>query len=121
MLAERTAVQDFAFDVITVNRTHFQLDTPVGQQYPRSPCYFASKFGKIAGNNRRGASHFAWRNSQQGTGFQRNVLPVFQKAGANLRALQVLENTNRPLQLMRDSAQPLDSPSVFRMGSVRKI
>src|ERR1700693_3102416 len=121
MFSECAAVQHFAFNIVAMNRPHLKLNASIGQQHPCSRCNFASKLGKIAGNQRCGSHHFARRYRQHGTGFEQDILPVLQQASANLGALKVLKNADRPLQLLRGPAKPLDSAGMFGMSSMRKV
>ncbi len=56
-----------------------------------------------------------------GTGFKRDGLALLEPSGANLRALQILKNTDGALQMTRDAAQSPDSPRVLCMRAVGKI
>ena len=69
----------------------------------------------------RRSGYLARSDSQHASGFQFDRLAILQPAGADFRALQILQNADRPLQTARDTPQSLDAPRVLGMGSMGEV
>lgn len=77
--------------------------------------------GKVSGDERGSAGNFARSYGKDGAGIELDAFAVFEAAGANLRALKVLEDADRALEIVGGAPQTFDPAGVFGVGSVGEI
>src|SRR5262249_42097951 len=69
----------------------------------------------------RGPRNVPRRNGQPRTGLDGDRRAIFQPAGTDLRALQVLHDADVAVFLLRDLAQPIDEMPLLLLSSMRKV
>ena len=121
MLAKHAAIDDFAFHVVAADGQHAQLDQPVAQQDPGAGFYVLRQRLERGGEQIRRACDVTRRDHQLGAGLQRHRRAVFQAPGADLGALQVLEDADGAILFTRHPAQQLDSFGMFSVSAVGKV
>src|SRR5207244_7578756 len=89
---------DLSLYISAVDREHFQLYAAVGEKNARAGLDFARQAGKIGGDERSGSGHGAGPNGQTRPGLQHHGLATFQASSANLGALKILKDAERPFQ-----------------------
>src|SRR5438067_13396593 len=96
MLAEHTAVDDFAFNILAVNGAHSEFDQAIGEEDARAGLDVLGQGLESGRDQVRGAGNVARSNGEPRSRLDGNGRAVFEAAGPELGSLQVLEDADGP-------------------------
>ena len=102
--AQLAAVDHLAFHIVAADAHHPQLDQPVRKQNAGAGFDFLRQPPKGRRDQARGTFNVSRRDGDLRSGCEHNRSPALQPAGANLGALQVLQNADGAILLLRRRA-----------------
>ena len=121
VLAEQAAIHNVTFDVAADDGADAELDLAVGKQDARAGLHVLGKRLESGGECSLVAQDFARSNGDGAAGLQQDGLVIFERSGADLGTLEVLQDADGAMLFGRDLAQALDDGEVVGMGAVGEI
>ena len=121
MLAQQSSIDHLTDHVIALHLENLERDAAVGEKDSRAGLDLASQRLKGGAQALGGAFNRFIRDSNAGAGDQLHRGVIAQRAGADLGALQILQDADRALQLRGHLAQCANPLQVLVMAAVRKI
>ena len=121
VLADFAAFDHRRLNFPAVGRVDPQLDQPVGQQQPIARLDALREPGERRRNAARAAHEVAGGDRQTVAGLQGDRPASFERAGANLRPAEILENRHLPIRAPRRRAHPRERRAVRLVRAVREI
>ncbi len=121
MLAEHAAVDDVADDIFAADAAHAQFDQAVAEQDARAGREFAGEVGEGGGDASFVAGDLVGRDGDDRSGLQKDGLALFEQSGADLGALQVLQDADGASFALGGAAQALDVVGVIFVGAVGEV
>ncbi len=100
---------------------HAQFDQAIAEQDAGAGREFAGEIGERGGDAGGGAGNILRRDGDHRTGFQQDGLVALQGAGADFRALQVLQDADGASLALGGAAQAVDVVGVIFVGAVGKV
>src|ERR1700734_1780550 len=121
MLAQNSAVQNFADYILTAHGADAQLDQTVAQKNARAGSDFAGEIRERGGDESGSADDVAGSNAHGRAALQFDGFVALQASSADLGALQILQNADGAVFFFSGAVEAFDVVGVIFVRAVGKV